>query len=37
MIYQDTDPDLGEVPDLEGFHQQKGVRDVKLGEDLSRT
>ena len=31
VIYQDTDPELGEVPD----HQKKGVRDVKLGEDLS--
>ena len=28
-------PELGEVPDLEGYHQKEGVRDVKLGEDLS--
>ena len=35
VIYQDTDPELGEVPDLEGYHQKEGVRDVKLGEDLS--
>ena len=35
VIYQDTDPELGEVPDLEGYHQKAGVRDVKLGEDLS--
>ena len=35
VIYQDTDPELGEVPDLEGYHQKEGVQDVKLGEDLS--
>ena len=35
MIYQDIDLKLGEVPDLEGYHQKEGVRDVKLGEDLS--
>ena len=35
VIYQDTDPGLGEVPDLESYHQKEGVRDVKLGEDLS--
>ena len=35
VIYQDTDPELVEVPDLEGYHQKEGVRDVKLGEDLS--
>ena len=35
VIYQDTDPELGEVPDLEGYHQKEGVLDVKLGEDLS--
>ena len=35
VIYQDTDPELGEVPELEGYHQKEGVRDVKLGEDLS--
>ena len=35
VIYQDTDPELGEVPDLEGYHQKEGVRDVKLCEDLS--
>ena len=33
VIYQDTDPELGEVPD--SYHQKEGVRDVKLGEDLS--
>ena len=36
VIYQDTDPELGEVPDLEGYHQKEGIRDVKLGEDLTR-
>ena len=35
VIYQVTDPELGEVPDLEGYHQKEGVRAVKLGEDLS--
>ena len=25
VIYQDTDPELGEVPDLEGYHQKEGV------------
>ena len=35
VIYQDTDPELGEVPDLDSYHQKEGVRDVKLGEDLS--
>ena len=25
MIYQDTDPELGEVPDLEGYHQKEGA------------
>ena len=34
VIYQDTDPELGEVPDLEGYHQKEGVQDVKLSEDL---
>ena len=34
VIYQDTGPELGEVPDLEGYDQKEGVRDVKLGEDL---
>ena len=35
VIYQDTDPELGEVPDLEGYHQKEGVQYVKLGDDLS--
>ena len=35
VIYQDTDPELWEVPELEGYHQKEGVREVKLGEDLS--
>ena len=35
VIYQDTDPEMGEVPDLEGYHQKEGIPDVKLGEDLS--
>ena len=34
VIHQDTDPEQGEVPDLEGYHQKEGVQDVKLGEDL---
>ena len=35
VIYQDTDPQPGEVPDLGGYHQTEGVRDVKLGDELS--
>ena len=35
VIYQDTDPELGEVPDLEGYHQKERARDIKLAEDLS--
>ena len=35
VIYQDIDPELGEVPDLEGYHQKEGVHVVKLGDDLS--
>ena len=34
VIHQDVDPELGEVPDLEGYRQREGVRDVKLGDDL---
>ena len=25
MIYQDSDPELKEVPDLEGYHQKESV------------
>ena len=35
VIHQDIEPELGEVPDLKGYHQKEAVRDVKLGEDLS--
>ena len=34
VIHQDVDPELGEVPDLEGYRQREGVRDVKLGDGL---
>ena len=34
VIHQDVDPELGEVPDLEGYRQREGVRDVKLGDEL---
>ena len=34
VIHPDVDPELGEVLDLEGYHQREGVRDVKLGEEL---
>ena len=37
VIDQDTDPEMGEVPDLERYCQRDVVRDVKLGEDLSKT
>ena len=36
VIHQDIDPELGEVPDLEGYRQREGVRDVKLGDELSK-
>ena len=35
VIHQDLDPELGEVPDLEGCPQREGVRDVKLGDEVS--
>ena len=35
VICKDADPELGEVPDIEGYRQKEGVRDVKLGEDLA--
>ena len=34
VIHQDVDPELGEVPDLEGYCQREGVHDVKLGDEL---
>ena len=34
VIQQDVEPELGEVPDLEGYRQREGVRDVKLGDEL---
>ena len=34
VTHQDVDPELGEVPDLEGCHQGEGVCDVKLGDEL---
>ena len=34
VIHQDVDPELGEVPDLEGYRQREGVCDVKLGDEL---
>ena len=35
VMHQDVDPELGEVPDLEGYRQREGVRDSKLHEELS--
>ena len=32
--HQDVHPELGEVPDLEGYRQREGVCDVKLGDEL---
>ena len=32
--HQDVDSELGEVPNLEGYHQEEGVCDVQLGEEL---
>ena len=37
VIYQDTDPELGESTRLKGYHQKEGVWDVKLGKDLFGT
>ena len=34
VIHQDVVPELEEVPDLEGYRQREGVRDVKLGDEL---
>ena len=35
VIQQDMDPELGEVPDLEGrLPPERRVCDVKLGDDL---
>ena len=34
VIHQDVDPELGEVPDLEGYRQREGVCDVMLGDEL---
>ena len=34
LIYQDFDPKLGEVADLEGYRQREGDYDIKLGEEL---
>ena len=36
VIHQDFDPELGEVPDLEGYSQREGVCDVKLGDELPK-
>ena len=34
VIHQDVDPES--VPDLEGYRQREGVRDVKLGDELPK-
>ena len=34
VIHQVGHPELGEVPDLEGYLLREGVRDVKLGDEL---
>ena len=34
VIHHDVDPELGEVPDVDGYRQREGVRDVKLGDEL---
>ena len=36
VIHQDVNPELGEVPDLQGYHQREGVRDMKLGDEDQR-
>ena len=35
VIHQDFNPELGEVPDLEGYRKREGVRDFKLGDELT--
>ena len=34
VIHQNVNPELGEEPDLEGYCQREGGRDIKLGEKL---
>ena len=34
VIHQDTDPELGEVPDPEGYRQREGTQDDKSSKDL---
>ena len=34
VIHQNTDPELGELPDFECYDHSEQIRDVKLGEDL---
>ena len=29
VIHQDVDPELGEVPDLEGYQQREGFREIR--------
>ena len=36
VIHQDVDPELEEVPDLEGYRQREGVLDIKLGDELPK-
>ena len=34
VIHQDVDPELGEVPDIEGYRQRERVRDARLGDEV---
>ena len=34
VMHQDFNPEVGEVPDSDGYRQREGVRDVKLGDEL---
>ena len=36
VIHQDVDSELGEGPELEGYCQREGVRDMKLGKSYPR-
>ena len=36
VIHQDVDPELGELPDLEGYRQIEGVCDVNWGDELPK-
>ena len=36
VIHQDVNPELGEVPDMEGYRKGELVHDLKLGDEFTR-